>query len=880
MDELDLLVAEPLHERHVLIRHRDEADMDTRLVGVAPVEPGQLLVLATPEAHEVPSLVSGLPTLLADFLDGIESVWVGVGGLAESTPAVEWLAGELGAEIVAPDGGVAAMPGAALYAGHSAGGTGWYAAGELLGARFPRPDWESWVPDAPVEVAGITAVPVPCGLVVGGDAAFEVPVNQRFPKLVVCEPVPPAAVAALLGGLPDQPIMVVPAHPEAATHLWQAELAMRLTRDVVFSAGTQVRTRSGALSTIVPDADGNRLFRPFPLVLQQNVRGGDQQVLDIAAAPPGWERDGQRSYRLADGGAVIADVVPSGLVLRAADGTPADAAADAAPFDPEGWTLTLGMSGHAVGRPVLAAAEDLLTVLPAEQRAVVRVRMAGVMDTEAEHALDRFAGARKRKSVIAPASEVDDKLPGRGLVVAPPEPSAPAGARSSSRPTTPVGGLVASGDARSSGRPVAPVGGVSGPGGPSVVPTFEPPVRAGGYQPPAVPPVAGAPAPPVSSPAPFAPPAPLVSPPVPPVSPPALPAGAPPVMTMSGAPVSTVSGAPSPVRRHESDVPAVAPPAVPVVHREAEPERAPEVEATQSLVPPVEAAPPAAPVPEPRAAGRSLTVPVRASSAGEQARFTSAAGESFTEALATVNAAMATWPSIRADESPGAKADYVAVCLFLGRGDSGAGSVNGAVRVGQAGVLDGQVPCLMSGIRRLPTHRRAVLRQGKVNESLEHVSTPGTVLTEPGFLAGSIELDVTVPGADLDVLIWPSTARRTSELMLARPVDEAVFLAGARFKALAMRTAEEKADQEDGADEDDGAPVAPRVAVLYRELAPGETPTTAELDERDLAVLAKLDGVLARRHRGSLRLVEDADVAARLTTSMITWQQEAAAVAS
>jgi hypothetical protein len=957
MDELDLLVAEPLHERHVLIRHRDEAGMDLRLVGVAPVEPGQLLVLATPDAHEVPALVPGLPTLLADFLDGIESVWVGVGGLAESTQALEWLAEELGAEIVAPDGGVAAMPGAALYAGHSAGGTGWYAAGELLGARFPLPDWESWVPDAPVEVAGITAVPVPCGLAIGGDAAFEVPVNQRFPKLVLCEPVPPAAIAALLGGLPDQPIMVVPSDPSVATHIWQAELAMRLARDVVFSAGTQVRTRSGALSTFVPDADGHRLFRPFPLVLQQNARGGDQQVLDVAAAPPGWERDGRRSYRLSDGGAVIADVVPSGLVLRAADGTPADPAADAAPFDPEGWTLTLGMSGHAVGRSVLAAAEDLLTVLPAEQRAAVRVRMAGAMDTEAEHALDRFAGARKRTSAVAPASEVDDGLAGRGFVVAPPEPQAPVDAqvaggsaavagpvdvRTSGRPVAPGGGLVASVDARvasgsvapvagpvgarPSSWPVAPVGGVSGPGGRSVVPAFEQPVRAahsvgGAYQPPAAAPVAGAyvagppslptpPPAPSASPASFAPPAsptppaPSMSPPAPsapPVSPPAsfaAPAspagassapsvGAPPVMTMSGAPVSTVSGAPAPVRPRESEVP----PAEPVGRQEAQPERPPEVEATRSMAPPAAAAPQAAPVrepeprpaarePEPRPAGRSLAVPVRASSASEQARFTSAAGESFTEALATVNAAMATWPSIRMDESPGAKADYVAVCLFLGRGDSSASSVNGAVRVGQAGVLDGQVPCLMSGIRRLPTHRRAVLRQGKVNESLEHVSTPGTVLTEPGFLAGSIELDVTVPGADLDVLIWPSTARRTSELMLARPVDEAVFLAGARFKALAMRTAEEKDDQEDGADEDDGAPVAPRVAVLYRELAPGETPTTAELDERDLAVLAKLDGVLARRHRGSLRLVEDADVAARLTTSMIAWQQEAAAVAS
>src|SRR5262245_60953246 len=150
MDELDLLVAEPLREGNVLIRHRDEADLDRRLVGAAPVEPGQLLVLATADAHDVPSLVDALPALLADFMDGVDAVWVGIGGLAESAAAVEFLEGELGAEVIAPDGGVAAMPGAALYAGHSAGGTGWFADGEFVGVRFPQPDWESWLPDEPI----------------------------------------------------------------------------------------------------------------------------------------------------------------------------------------------------------------------------------------------------------------------------------------------------------------------------------------------------------------------------------------------------------------------------------------------------------------------------------------------------------------------------------------------------------------------------------------------------------------------------------------------------------------------------------------------------------------------------------------------------------
>ena len=850
MQQLDLLVAEPheLHERHVLVRHRDEEGLDHRLVGTAPVAPGQLLVLATPGAHTVPSLVEALPGLLSDFMTGIETVWVGVGRLAASAEAVVALAEELGGDVVAPDGGVAAMPGAALYAGHSAGGNGWCrfspdGSASFHGARLPLPSWESWVPAEPLQVSGVPVTPAPCGLLVAGsvEVAFDVPVNQRFPKVVVSAPLPsPSVVAELLGGLPDEPVMIVPAVPGAATHIWQAELAMSLSRDVVFSAGAQVRGRAGAVATIVPDGSGGRLYRPFPLVLRQSARGGDQQVLDIAAAPPGWERAGRRSYRLADGdGAVVADVVPSGLVLRAADGEPLDAAAEAAPFDPEGWTLALGTSGQPVGPPVLAAAERLLAALPAGQRAVARVRMAGTMNEKAEHALDRFAAARRARAVPAGAasgaSDVDDWRPARGFVVAPRKPEAdePTRAMVPERRETPA----------------------------------REPVTADT-----------------------------------PAAPPVLPAGMPPVMTTSGAPVSTVSGAPAPVRppepvrwetekEPESEQPrpddTARPPAerAPLVEGPTPVQGVPPFRSTPpaEVAPPVEGPPPVTAPPDvaaraepvrPTPEGKRLAVSSRDSTSAEQNRFTAAAGEYFTQALATVNAAMATWPSMRMNESAGAKADYVAVCLFLGQGAGDASSVNGAVRIGQAGMVDGQIPCLMSGIRRLPTQRRAVLRLGKVDESLEHHSTPGTVLTEPGFLAASIDLDVTVPGADLDVLIWPSSARRTSELMLGRPVDEAVFLAGARFKALAVRTAAD--DEETGEIEEDGSPTVPKMAVLYRELAPGETPTT-ELDERDLAVLVKLDSVLARRHRGALRLVDDPGVVARLTTSMVAWQREAAA---
>lgn len=828
------LIAEPheSHERHVLLRHRDEPA--PRAVGGVPLAPDQLLVLATPGAQRVLTLDS-LPGLLGDFLPGISSIWLGVGGLGARTSVAQGLARSLGIEVVAPDGGVAAMPGAALYAGYGSGGLGWHRYHpeqlvEFHGARFPLPDWESWFPSAPVSLSSSVALPVPCGLLVGAgdDAVFDVPVNQRFPKIVVATSVI-ADVAALITSFPPHPLMVVPAVPEAATHAWQIELALRVSRDIVFSAGPQ----DGA-ATFAP----GRGFRPFPVVLRQYVQGGDQAVLAVAPPPPGWQRSGPLSYRL-DG--VVADVVPSGLVLRSADGA-ADPDAGAAPYDPSRWNLVVGVRGEPAGLPVLAAAERLLETLTPEHRRAVRVRLAGVPDQAAEHALGRdgaFPAAFDRRE---PGSVVDAP---ELLTVPPPVPMA--GYRADQRQGRPVPQRP---PGPSQGQPVIGAAMPMGGGPVAPVPGYRPGLREGG------PVVPSMPQPPVGLP-PARPVAGSVTP-VPVGGGSGVPApepmlgtsvaeqghardrreGGPRIATMSAAPVSTVSGPPS-VRRPD-----------PVPEAELEPEAG---ETTE--------------LPETKTAeeARPVVVPMRASTAAEQSRFVEAAGEAFGEALATVNAALATWPSMRAGDSPSGKADYVAVCLYLGRGDGGARVVNDALRSGGGTVLDGQVPCLTSGLRKLPTHRRAVLRQGKVDEALEHRSTPGTVLTEPGFLAASTDLDVAVPGADLDVLIWPASARRTGELVPSRPIGEAVFAAGARFKALAVRSA---------ADEDGDEPeiAAPKIAVLFRELAPGETPEGTGLDERDLAVLAKLDTVLARRQKTALRLVEDPETIARLTTSMLLAQ--------
>ncbi|WP_370948057.1 hypothetical protein AB5J62_10815 [Amycolatopsis sp. cg5] len=796
---LDGIVARR-HGPHVVVSRDDEPAPALPVGGM----PGRLFVLVTPGAREL--LGDTLPAALLPSGPFTE-LW-----LAADETLARGLREELGVPVLTPRGGFIAEPGAAMFA------EGGWRHGETVHFRFPVPAWESVLRGEQVTGDGVVAWQIPAGLVVRTVAspvtdALSVPVDYRFPKIVVGAGVSPDEVAELLRRLPLGRFVVVPGVPGVSTQDWQARLAGLLERDIVFNA----------VST----------YRPFATVLRQPLAGGTQEVLDIAAAPPGWARSGERQYRR---GSVRADVLPGGLVLSMGG-----AAADGEAFDPAGWTLTVGGAGELVDLPLLEAAERLLDGLDPARRAVVRVRLGGDVDERGREALARCgvrslpapsrdkagftsrdkAGFIPEGRVAAPAPVVEPEP----VVVAPVVVAEPA--------------VVAEPELE-----VAPVVVVE----PAIVvePVAEPAVVAE----------------PVAEPAAVVE-AEVVVPVVEPVLP-DLSFAPPPIMTMSGAPVSTVSGPPEPVEPEPIEVfepePLVAEEPEPEPEPEAvEPEPEPEIPVAEE-VPVVEHGP--------------LVIADRPSTAAEQTRFTAAAGEVFGEALATVNAALATWPSMRYSGEAELKADYVAVCLYLGRGEAGTAELNDEVRGGRTGGVDALVPCLVSGIRRLPTHRRAVLRQGRLGEAIEQRSTPGTVLTEPGFLTASIDLAVTVPDADLDVLIWPCSARRTSDLLMNRPVDEAIFVAGARFKALAVRTA----DDEEPPEED--VPVAPKVAVLFRELAPGETPTGDELDDRDLAVLAKLDRVLARRRGGELRLVDDPDLITRLSTSMLEWHEPATVTAA
>jgi hypothetical protein len=292
---------------------------------------------------------------------------------------------------------------------------------------------------------------------------------------------------------------------------------------------------------------------------------------------------------------------------------------------------------------------------------------------------------------------------------------------------------------------------------------------------------------------------------------------------------AVVSAAPMPIATVSGGNPPVAPSAAPAGLTPPPPAPEPEIE-------------------EELAAVECSPWPERASTPRERAEFGALAGGAFTDGLSLVNSALAAWPAMRLDEAE-VKADYVAVCVYLSKGALGGAAVNTALRTGNDLPPAAYLACLVAGLRRLPIHRRVTLRQTKSRKSWKI----GMVLTDPGFLSASSGCDITIPDANTDVLIWPATARRTSELVPYGPISEVVFLPGRRFKVLDVRTGEDAG----GLDSN-----VPSRTVLVRELTAAEE----NVDAADAAALAKLDNAWKARLKCDPELIDDLDAEHRLTT--------------
>ncbi|MFY1635490.1 hypothetical protein ACN27F_19820 [Solwaraspora sp. WMMB335] len=246
-------------------------------------------------------------------------------------------------------------------------------------------------------------------------------------------------------------------------------------------------------------------------------------------------------------------------------------------------------------------------------------------------------------------------------------------------------------------------------------------------------------------------------------------------------------------------------------------------------------------------------VPDRDSTLQEQREFTAALGPAYTDSITTVNAALAAWPALRQDISAKAKIDLVAVRVFFGRSELSAARLNTRLRAGQQPELSSYLSCLVSGLRRLPPCRRAMLCQGRLAVPAQQLYPEGTTLVEPGFRSVS-GAGLAAAGADVDYLVWSRTARQAGALAERQELDEAVFLAGARFKVLAVR---------EGSPPPSEDVAIPTTAVLLREVLPGE-PDTAGLGEADRTALSRLERALRRRWSAAPQALTEEEAVDRL----------------
>ncbi|MFE4588284.1 hypothetical protein [Streptomyces laurentii] len=252
-----------------------------------------------------------------------------------------------------------------------------------------------------------------------------------------------------------------------------------------------------------------------------------------------------------------------------------------------------------------------------------------------------------------------------------------------------------------------------------------------------------------------------------------------------------------------------------------------EVHATGSVPAPpaavsTAALPAAKPVPAPPAAPRRTgTAPTGVSSDGDRAAFRELASDVWEEHTGPVNQALIRLPALRGAGEAAARADLIAVHLYLTSPPDGPFGAHALAE--NAEELRPYAACLSSGLGRLPALRGTLMR-----------AVPGPDIPEdvvPGaFLHADAPLDAVhleAPNAPVPptefvrYVIRPLTARRTSALTRDGSGAAALFAPGTAFSVLARYAA------------GDGLPGR----VLLAEVPSGAVPFRPPSDE----VVARLD---------------------------------------
>ncbi|WP_405537423.1 hypothetical protein OG787_31900 [Streptomyces sp. NBC_00075] len=211
----------------------------------------------------------------------------------------------------------------------------------------------------------------------------------------------------------------------------------------------------------------------------------------------------------------------------------------------------------------------------------------------------------------------------------------------------------------------------------------------------------------------------------------------------------------------------------------------------------------------------------------ERTSFRALADAAWERHSAAVNRALAGMPALRGAAQEAARADLIAVRMYLknGEGPLDHRELTRSLRDGEPRLVP-YAACLASGLGRLPSYRGAVLC-GPGGAAGHGELRPGTVLRDPAPLSG---LPLDAAGKDriagVGYAIWSITGRRVRQLLDSG--EEIVFAPGTPFRVLDVRT-------------EGGAPL-----VLLRQL-PDMGTMSGVLEDADRTALERIQHALTDR---------------------------------
>ncbi|WP_309110603.1 hypothetical protein [Saccharothrix sp.] len=309
-------------------------------------------------------------------------------GTMRPTAPAQWLCEQLQAEVVAADGAVTTVPGAAFVVGN--GGYGCWlrflpgGSPMPMGRRFPVPQWEAVDPNSPWPTGEVgVSEPIPAGLWLRAQrapfdpaapdarAVVTLPCRDNVLTVVVGgpgqPPIPVDEVCRLLGGLPSAARSRVRLVWYGGEHQGQA-VADQLGEPIALYAGLPIAALRNGAAVVAVNPRGQQTWRPYVTEVSYTP-GGGPTVSGYRTPVPGLVERGPGVFDL--GGGVVLEVVPSGLWVRDAEDNGPEVRA--LPVDPEWARLTVGSPGKTTAGAVAVAGASLVERLEPEVRRLLKV---------------------------------------------------------------------------------------------------------------------------------------------------------------------------------------------------------------------------------------------------------------------------------------------------------------------------------------------------------------------------------------------------------------------------------------------------------------------------------------------------------------------------